>query len=47
MTARTRISIDLLTSMQLHVKEHYCQLELEEEEGTFSIICKKHPEPPV
>jgi hypothetical protein len=41
-----RRELDLLTSMRVHVKEHYCQLELEEMEGTFAIICTEHPESP-
>lgn len=41
-----RRELDLLASMRVHVKEHYCQLELEEIEGKFAIICTEHPEPP-
>ena len=35
--------IDLLTSWRVHVNEHYCQFELEEESGTFAIVCRDHP----
>jgi hypothetical protein len=35
--------LDLLTSMRVHLHEHYCQLELEEEGGTFAIVCRDHP----
>lgn len=35
--------LDILTSMRVHVKEHYCVLELEEEDDTFAIVCKDHP----
>jgi len=41
-----RRELDLLASMRVHVKEHYCQLKLEEIEGTFAIICTEHLEPP-
>jgi hypothetical protein len=37
--------LDLLTSSRVHVDEHYCQLELEEEDGTFAIVCREHPKP--
>jgi hypothetical protein len=36
--------IDRLVSFRVHVGEHYCQFELEEEAGTFAIVCKEHPE---
>ncbi len=35
--------LDLLTSMRVRVHEHNCQLELEEENGTFAIVCIDHP----
>jgi hypothetical protein len=35
--------LDLLASGRVHVDEHDCQLELEEENGTFAIACKNHP----
>jgi hypothetical protein len=36
--------LDLLSSMR--VNEHYCQLDLEEEDGKFGIVCREHPQPP-
>jgi hypothetical protein len=38
--------LDMLRIVHIRVGEHYCQLELEEEDGTFAIVCKEHPEPP-
>jgi hypothetical protein len=35
--------LDMLASMRVHVGEHYCVLELEEEDGTLAIVCKDHP----
>jgi hypothetical protein len=32
-----------LRQFQFRVNEHLCHFELEEEEGTFAIICKDHP----
>jgi hypothetical protein len=37
--------LDLLTSFRTHVEEHYCHFEIEEEAGTFAIVCRQHPEP--
>ncbi len=37
--------LGLLISLRVHVNDHYCQLELEKKEGTFAIICSKHPDP--
>jgi hypothetical protein len=37
--------LDLLNSWRVHISEHYCQFELEEEDGTFAIVCRDHPEP--
>jgi subtilisin-like proprotein convertase family protein len=36
--------LGLLTSLRVRVNDHYCQLELEEKEGTFAIICREHPD---
>jgi hypothetical protein len=36
--------LDRLVSFRVHAGEHYCQFELEEEAGTFAIVCKEHPE---
>ena len=41
-----RRELDLLASMRVYVKEHVCQLALEEMEGKFAIICTEHPVPP-
>jgi hypothetical protein len=35
--------LELLNSMRVHVNEHACQFEIEEEDGTFAIICRTHP----
>lgn len=35
--------LDILSSMRVRMNEHYCQLELEEEDGAFAIICRDHP----
>jgi hypothetical protein len=32
-----------LHQFQVRVNEHLCHFELEEEEGTFAIVCKDHP----
>lgn len=37
--------LDLMTSMRVHMGAHYCQLELDEEDGKFAIVCNDHPEP--
>jgi hypothetical protein len=36
--------LDSLASKRVHVGEHYCRLEIEEEDGTFAIVCMEHPE---
>lgn len=38
-----QLELDLLASMRVHVKEHNCRLEIEEEDGTFAIVCTDHP----
>jgi hypothetical protein len=35
--------LDIMLSMRVHVNEHSCHLELEEEDGTFAIVCRDHP----
>lgn len=37
--------LDLMLSMRVHVGAHYCQLELDEEDGKYAIVCREHPEP--
>ena len=36
--------LDLMASMRVHVGAHDCQLELEEEDGKYAIVCKEHPQ---
>ena len=37
------LELDILTKGRFHVNEHYCQFELEEEGGTYAIVCRNHP----
>jgi hypothetical protein len=37
------LELEILTKGKFHVREHYCQFELEEVDGTFAIVCQNHP----
>jgi hypothetical protein len=37
--------LDLLNSWRVPISEHYFQFELEEEDGTFAIVCRDDAEP--
>lgn len=33
----------ILISGRVHVHDHYCHFELEEEDGKFAVVCKMRP----
>jgi len=35
--------LELINSMRVRSKEHFCRFEIEEEEGQFAIVCTEHP----
>jgi hypothetical protein len=37
--------LGILITGRVHVHDHYCHFELEEEDGKFAIVCREHPEP--